>query len=259
MLFIKGLIIGIGKIIPGVSGSLLAITLGEYENMLYSVNNFFKDISNNTKYLFKICMGILTSILLFSNIIAKSINTYYIYTMFLFAGFIIGSSDEIKKDIKINHIIVIISLLVVLLINIFILNNNLVLSKNFAYYVFGGFIDAITMIIPGISGTAMLISYGCYNEVILSLSKVNLDILFPFATGMMIGILLTIKFISYMFNFYKNKMYSVILGISISTIFIMTIRGLEKSSGVNSILISLVLLIIGYIISKKMTAILAVK
>ena len=259
MLFIKGLIIGIGKIIPGVSGSLLAITLGEYENMLYSVNNFFKDISNNTKYLFKICMGILTSILLFSNIIAKSINTYYIYTMFLFAGFIIGSSDEIKKDIKINHIIVIISLLVVLLINIFIFNNNLVLSKNFAYYVFGGFIDAITMIIPGISGTAMLISYGCYNEVILSLSKVNLDILIPFATGMMIGILLTIKFISYMFNFYKNKMYSVILGISISTIFIMTIRGLEKSSGVNSILISLVLLIIGYIISKKMTAILAVK
>ena len=115
------------------------------------------------------------------------------------------------------------------------------------------------MIIPGISGTAMLISYGCYNEVILSLSKVNLDILIPFAIGMMIGILLTIKFISYMFNFYKNKMYSVILGISISTIFIMTIRGLEKSSGVNSILMSLVLLIIGYIISKKMTAILAVK
>lgn len=259
MLFIKGLIIGIGKIIPGVSGSLLAITLGEYENMLYSVNNFFKDISNNTKYLFKICIGILVSILLFSNIIAKSINAYYIYTMFLFAGFIIGSSDEIKKDIKINYIIVIVSLLSLLLINMLILNNNLMLNKNFIYYMFGGFIDAVTMIVPGISGTAMLISYGCYDEVILSLSTMNFTILVPFAIGMMLGILLTIKFISYMFNFYKNKMYSAILGISISTIFIMIIRGLECNNGIISISLSLLLLIIGYILSKKMTTILAVK
>ena len=47
MLIIKGLIIGIGKIIPGVSGSMLAISLGEYENMLSAVNNYFKDVINN--------------------------------------------------------------------------------------------------------------------------------------------------------------------------------------------------------------------
>ena len=103
MLIIKGLIIGIGKIIPGVSGSILAISLGEYERMLYAVNNYFKDVVANSKYLVKICIGIAISIILFSNIISKSINSYYIYTMFLFAGFILGSNSEIKKGINIKN------------------------------------------------------------------------------------------------------------------------------------------------------------
>ena len=108
MLFIKGLIIGIGKIIPGVSGSLIAISLNEYENMVNSINNYFKDIIGNSKYLVKICLGILISIILFSNIIIRLIDHYYIYTMFLFSGFILGSMDDIKKNIKGDYIFIII-------------------------------------------------------------------------------------------------------------------------------------------------------
>ena len=259
MLIFKGLIIGIGKIIPGVSGSMLAISLGEYENMLNSVNNYFKDVIGNSKYLIRICIGILVSIILFSNIIAKSISNYYIYTMFLFAGFILGSNSDIKKGIKINRFMIIISILIFLFINKYIFENNMVLNKNFIYYMVGGLIDAISMIIPGISGTSLLISYGCYNEVIYSISSMNLTILIPFIFGIALGVILTIKAIAYMFNNYKDLTYNIILGISISTIIIMIIKGLNNSSGIGSIIISIALLILGYFLSKKMTAILTVK
>ena len=63
-----------GKIIPGVSGSLLAIALGEYENMIKAINNYFNNIIDYSKYLFKICLGILVSIIVFSNIIIKLID-----------------------------------------------------------------------------------------------------------------------------------------------------------------------------------------
>ena len=259
MLFIKGIIIGIGKIIPGVSGSLIAITLGEYENMLYSVNNYFKDIVNNSKYLVKICIGILVSIILFSNIIARSISNYYIYTMFIFAGFILGSNEEIKKDIKLKYHICVISFLILLFINKYLFSNSLILSKNFIYYFFGGVLDSITMIVPGISGTSMLISYGCYNEVIYSISNMNINILIPFIIGMVFGVILTIKFVLYMFNKFKDGTYSSILGISMATIVIMISKGIDSNRHIISILISIVLLIIGYILSKKMTAVLAIK
>ena len=258
MLILKGLIIGLGKIIPGVSGSLLAISLGEYENMLNSVNYYFKDIINNSKYLVKICIGILISIALFSNIIAKSINSFYLYTMFLFAGFIVGSLNVIKKGTETNYLVVFISFLVLLIINKYIFTNNLIINKNFIYYIFGGILDSVTMIIPGISGTALLISYGCYNEVIYSLSNVDLKVLFPFMIGMALGLITTIKFVSYMFYKYKNTSRSVILGISIATIVIMLKKGIENNYN-NSILIAIILFILGILISKKMTAILAIK
>lgn len=259
MLIIKGLIIGIGKIIPGVSGSMLAISLGEYENMLCAVNNYFKDVINNSKYLVKICIGILISIVLLSNIIAKSISCYYIYTMFLFSGFILGSNDSIKKDIKPNYLIIIISFVVFLFINKSVFNNTLIISKSFIYYLVGGFLDSVSMIIPGISGTSLLISYGCYNEVIYSISSINLNILIPFILGMFIGIILTIKFISYMINNHKYITYNVIIGISTATIIIMIEKGINSNTGFISVLISILLFAIGYFISKKMTALLAIK
>ena len=255
MLFIKGLIIGIGKIIPGVSGSLIAISLNEYENMVNSINHYFKDIVGNSKYLFKICLGILISIILFSNIIVKLIDRYYLYTMFIFSGFIMGSINDIKKNIKGDYIFIIASLILFLLINIYILNNNLLINKNFIYYVIGGFLDAVTMIIPGISGTAILISYGFYNEFIMALSNIDLNILIPFIIGMILGVLITIKIVAILFSKYNSKTYSSILGISIATISIMIIKGINSGG---NILVAILFFVIGYLISKKTTAILAI-
>ena len=104
MLVLKGFIIGIGKIIPGVSGSMLAISMGIYQQMIDSVINFFIDIKNNLKFLLKIGVGVLIAIMFFSNIILKCLEKYYIITMFFFIGLIVGSFKDIKKEIHTTKI-----------------------------------------------------------------------------------------------------------------------------------------------------------
>ena len=99
MLILKGIIIGIGKIIPGVSGSMLAISMGIYQRLIDSINNFFKDTKNNFKFLLKIGIGIIIAIVFFSKLITSCLNKYYLITMFFFIGLIIGSLNDIKINI----------------------------------------------------------------------------------------------------------------------------------------------------------------
>lgn len=96
-LYIKGVIIGIGKIIPGVSGSVLAMSLGIYEEAIKAINHFFKDISRHFKFLFVVGLGIITSVVLTSNIIKYFLNHFYLPTMLLFIGLIIGGISLFLK------------------------------------------------------------------------------------------------------------------------------------------------------------------
>ena len=86
--FVKGFIIGIGKIIPGVSGAMLAISLGVYDKAIYYICNFKNDIKNSFKYLFPLGVGIIISIVLFSKVISLCLNKYYVITMLFFIGLI---------------------------------------------------------------------------------------------------------------------------------------------------------------------------
>src|SRR5574344_398042 len=99
-LFLKGILIGIGKIIPGVSGSMIAISLGLYEKMIYSLSNIIKDFKSNSLFLLKIGSGIFISIFLTSKIIILALNNYYLPTMLLFIGLIIGGIPSIVKIAK---------------------------------------------------------------------------------------------------------------------------------------------------------------
>ena len=100
MLFIKGLIIGIGKIIPGVSGLVIAISFGLYEKGIDAINNYFGNVKENTKFLLVLGSGILLSIILMSNLIKILLNKYYFLTMLLFIGLISGGIPSLFSKNK---------------------------------------------------------------------------------------------------------------------------------------------------------------
>lgn len=89
--FIKGLFIGIGAILPGISSGVICIILGIYEKLLNSILNFFKDIKNNIKFLFPIGLGIICSSILFSKVLLYFFYNIPVPTKSLFIGLLLGS------------------------------------------------------------------------------------------------------------------------------------------------------------------------
>jgi len=263
MLILKGIIIGIGKIIPGVSGSMLAISMGVYQRLIDAVNNFFKNTKENIKFLLKISIGVIISIIFFSNIIVSALNKYYLITMFLFIGLIIGGMDDIKVNIdKKNNKIIFISFILVTLLGLINIDNEVVITNsllNFIFFIFVGFVDALTMVIPGISGTATLMMIGAYNTLMetysncldLSLFSQNIKILIPFGIGLLVGIIVTVKIVNYLFKYHSNSTYSSILGFSASTIVLMGIRCINTSYSLLNLIIAFILLFLGIIVTKK--------
>ena len=264
MLILKGFIIGLGKIIPGVSGSMLAISLGLYEKLINSINNFFKDIIKNSKFLISVLVGVLISIILFSKVVVLLLNKYYIITIFSFIGLILGGMSDIKKeiDIKKNYKLIVIIMLFFIIINYLTFSNDINIKNNFIkfiYWIFVGLVEAISTVVPGISVTSMLMMIGAYDELMLTISSIfnidiiiyNLSILLPFLIGMISGIFIVSKLIGYLFNNYKDKTYSAIYAFSISSIIIMFINCLNKKIYFMDIILGLILLIVFYFISKK--------
>mgnify|MGYP002518305853 FL=1 len=259
MLIMKGIIIGIGKIIPGVSGSLLAISLGVYEKAIDSLINIYKD-SKNMVFLGKIGIGILISIIFFSKIILYFLNNYYLYTMIFFIGLMMGnvpSSIKIVKQAKKKDIIyLLLSLLLVYIIYKFkspIVYSPNISFNNFVIIFILGIIDAITMIVPGISGTALFMMLNCYHFIMDLFSNLFSKIYFTitFGIGVIIGILITGYIMNKLLTNHKEKVHLVILGFTISSLVVLLIPIIKMITPFNVIPLA-ILLILGFIISKKL-------
>ena len=211
VLIIKGLIIELAKVMPGVSGAILAISMGVYDKGINAITRFFDNIKENIKFLFFIGIGIIIAIILGSNIVYFLLNNYYVITMLFFMGLIFGSTPKIisKVDKSIKGIMIsFITFIIITLLTNLNINNNSV-SNSIIIYLISGLIDAFGMVVPGISSTALLMVIGTYNNIIYSLSSIeniiiNLNILIPYGIGIFIGIIVTSIVINYLFKKYNN-------------------------------------------------------
>ncbi|WP_434756992.1 DUF368 domain-containing protein [Borrelia puertoricensis] len=219
-IYIKGLLIGIASIIPGVSGGTLALMLGIYYNIINSSANLIKlkKVKENTFFLGILSLGILTS----TTILAKIFKSYILdgairetYLNVFFTGLITGSIFTLKKEIdtktKINkhkestkHLLFSIGLLTTLFLLILqtydiSLNISAYQDKNsIKYYLLiisSGIIGGSAMILPGISGSLILLSLGTYKEIINIISQLNIKLCITLGISTIIGTGITILII----------------------------------------------------------------
>ena len=251
---IKGFIIGIGKILPGVSGALLAILMGVYDKSINYIINFKKNKKESIKYLFPIGICILLSIILFIKIIYYALNKYYFEVMMLFIGLIIGTTPAITKKIeKKDNYLIIISFLIFFFISIINIDNTYIKQNNYIdslVYFISGITEAIGTVVPGVSSSALLMIEGTYNIIIEAIANViDIKVIIPFIIGLIIGLIITIKIINYLFKKYNTKIYSIILGILVSSIILLIIKSFKYKVTIPSLILGLIILTIGIIIS----------
>lgn len=270
ILGIKGFFIGLANIIPGVSGGTLAITLGIYEKLISCISHFFKNLKENIKFLLPIGIGAIISILVGSKVISYVLDKYTLATILFFIGLIIGGIPLLNRKIKskyhnISNIIIFILTFSFVIVLSLLKGENIVsfetldISKYISLFLVG-VVAAATMIIPGVSGSFVLMLLGFYKPIIDCISSLtkfdnighNILILIPFGIGVIIGFAVISKLLEYLFKKYEAKTYFGVLGFvfaSIITIFTGS-EGLIFS--IPQLLIGILLFVIGLFVAYKL-------
>jgi len=263
LLFLKGFIVGIGKIIPGVSGAMLAIYLNVYEKILDAITNFWSNWQKNLKFIFIFSLGLFLAIIVGSKIILYLFNNYKFITIMFFIGLILGGTYNFSKKITYNHkniTIILILIIFFLLFSLIGLSNTYVIKNNFIdaiIFFIGGYIDIFASIVPGISGTSLLMAIGIYENILKMISSIfnitfvlnHLSLYISYGLGIAISFIINSNIINYFIKKYQNTTYSIILGLSLSSIIFLLIIVFKNSFTIIEFILGIILLTIGLLLS----------
>jgi len=258
--FLKGIVIGVSTLVPGVSGGTMAIILGIYDKIIHSISNFFKDIKNNTIFLGVVGVGGLIGIFAFSNIIDYGLKNFRFIMIFLFLGIIVGGMPVLFKKAEIKSIKVFDIIMFLIGVILVVLTSfskstvvNLASSEgmiNMLFMVLAGFIMAVALVLPGISGSFFLLTIGLLELTTSAIKNLNMPYLIPFALGIALGVILTTKALESLMNKHTKPTYLIILGFVIGSIFVIFKDNIP--SGID-ILYSAIAMIVGYFITNTIT------
>lgn len=270
-LILKGMLIGIANIIPGVSGGTLMITLGIYEQIINTISHFFSNIKNNLKFIIPLGIGMVLSILLFSKIISIGLEKIPFATTLFFIGLILGGIPLLWKKVKLNsrklsNILVFFITFLIVTIFAFLKSDNFIVSftnlniTSIIMLFLVGMISSSTMIIPGISGSFVLMLLGYYEPIINTIKSLtnfnllghNLLILMPFGIGIIIGIILVAKLIEFLLKKYEVKTYYGVLGFVLASMIAIIKPILNIELTVIEVIIAIILSFLGFIIAYKL-------
>ena len=253
--FLKGIIVGIGGVSPGLSGSVLLIIFGLYRETLDALGNFLKNVRKNVRFLLPLILGMFTGVLLFSKMIDFFMNQYEMPTLFCFLGLILGTLPMIWKEVKkegfSNKYYTYIVIAFVLGTCFFKLNPNVfpqVTEPTLLQSILLGAAVAATAIIPGVDPAVFLSTLGLYRAYVAALANFDLTVLLPMLIGLGIGAVVISFCMSALFKRFYTATYSVIFGIFLCMM--PNILSENCVLGFNGTsVISILLLIVGFFIS----------
>ena len=223
ILFLKGMAMGISDLIPGISGGTIALLLGiykdfisslksiNYKSFIYLVRLDFKKLNNqlNLCFLLPIFFGILSSIFIFSSLISFLLLDYKVLLFSFFFGLIFFSSIRLISSLKPTSTLDFFTVFVGLVIGLsFFFVSSLSTSNSIFSIFLAGFIAISAMLLPGISGSYILLILGKYEFMLDSISSFNWINILIFSLGAITGILSFSKMIHYLLkNYYRSTIF----------------------------------------------------
>ncbi len=263
---LKGFAMGTSDLVPGVSGGTIALLLGIYNQFIASISGIFsRRFWPSFTFLIPIIIGMLLAMGSLSNLFNYLLSQHYIPTMFFFGGLIIGivpyllKISNYKMSFTTKHYMMVIAGIAILIV-ITLMNNGdkhagetLTLSTGLIIkYFIAGMCASSAMLLPGISGSFMLLVFGVYGTVMLAISEVvklnfaGLPILLAVGFGVLAGFIISSKIIQYFLTHHKLMTFALIIGFVVGSLFAV-FPGLPTN--IVMWFVSLVVFIIGFIVS----------
>lgn len=272
--FFKGVIIGIANIIPGVSGGTMAVSMGIYDKMIYAVNNIRKQFKKSIQFLLPYIIGAVIGIAALSVVIEMLFDRRPLETSLGFIGLIIGGIPILIKKVKDKgfRISYAISFLFFFasIIGLQLLQGNegtaVVLNsspKMIIILFLVGIIASATMVIPGVSGSMILMLLGFYQPIIdmvsqcvSALKDFNIGLIFkngiillPFIIGVLLGIVIIAKLITFLFEKFETVTFYGIIGLVAASPFAVLMSSGISSPKTSNIIIGMIACVAGIIVT----------
>ena len=270
---LRGAVIGVSNIIPGVSGGTMAVSMGIYDRVIYAVNNLFKQFRKSFREILPILIGVLIGLFAFAALIGTLLGTKSdeipitrLPTNFAFIGLILGGLPAIYKRVSMKNArmpgVVLFLFFLVLVVVLPLLNPP---EARTADHSIGtillmiplGAIASSAMVIPGISGSMILMLLGYYNPVINAMNDLrggdwsSLAILLPYVIGLLVGIVFIAKLMNYLLRQHAALTFCAIFGLVIGSPVVLLMQNREcfPLANAGNWIASIVCLVIGFAVA----------
>ena len=270
---LRGVVIGVANIIPGVSGGTMMVSMGIYDTLIHCITHLFKEFKKSIRTLLPYAVGMLVGILALASVINWGLENHTLPTNTLFIGLILGGLGPLLKKVdrkKINAAAVIAFIAMFALIiwmgiqrKDSIQNAETIQMDVFqALLMVGiGMIASATMIIPGVSGSLVLMLLGYYKPVVNALSTLKdgllhmdfslmgqpLLMLLPFLVGIVLGIFLVAKIIEWLTTRFPTPTYCGVLGLVLASPILLHLQNDLTGVTAVTVIVSLATLALGFV------------
>lgn len=217
---IKGILVGVGFITPGLSGGVLAVVLGLYEPLMKFLGNITRKFGRNFLFFLPVGIGLGVGVVIFSLLVNYGLEAYYDEVVWLFVGFIAGTFPALfktagKQGRRFYHWV----LLALVAVGMFFLMRgmqsiqNITLAPSFFAWLLSGALIALGVLVPGMSPSNFLLYLGLYQPMTDGISRLDMGVIIPLILGAIACVLLFARLVSWLFKRFHASMYHIILGI----------------------------------------------
>ncbi len=248
---LKGIAVGVANIIPGVSGGTIALITGIFERLINAIKAFditaarllftgkWKAFARKTDFYFLLTLfvGIAMAIISLARVFDYLFRDYPVYIWSYFFGLVLASIYFVAKTIERWNFVVVLLFVIGTVFAIFVsLINPAAENSNFWYLFLSGIVAICSMILPGLSGSFVLILMGNYQLIaIQAINERELSILLPVALGAIIGLIAFSHLLSWVFKKYKDQTIAILTGFILGSLNVLwpwkTAEFLKNSAG----------------------------
>jgi len=267
---LRGVVIGVANIIPGVSGGTMMVSMGIYDTLIHCITHLFSEFKQSVKTLLPYAIGMVLGIVALASVLDYLFEVYPLPTYTCFIGLILGGLSPILNKVKgkkLNAVSIAVFVLFFALIVVMALTGDVVnpetLQMNVGQFIIllgVGCIASATMIIPGVSGSMVLMLLGYYTPILNAVSTLKdavfaFDIaamiapaltLVPFGLGVVLGIFGVAKLIEWLLSRFPTPTYCGVLGLVLSSPVAILLRADLSGLSVGLIIVSLITFSIGF-------------
>lgn len=220
----KGIGIGIGFILPGLSGGVLAVIFGMYDIIIRFLANIKHKFLEHVKFFIPLGIGGVIGILLFSVVVEKALANYEAQAVSLFIGFVAGTFPSLyrkageqgrkKSDVSLMFILAAVFCVLMVVLGSKELAK---LPENIFTWLLSGALIGLGVVVPGMSPSNFLLYFGLYEPMTAGIAKLDMGVIIPLAIGGLICVLALAKLVEALFKRYYSKMYHIILALVIGS------------------------------------------